>query len=147
MTSSRQKLRAALLAVIMVTSVMAIGGLGSAVISSSDVTLSDSEPTPGSDVTVTVTATPDNSTAGFSFSHSFNQSVGSASGISTQVAGSTVDPVIEEVNANGATVTLGSGDVTAGEEITIEYHHHRRCSWKISEHHWVSDKCRFPGST
>nr|AKY04255.1 major cell surface glycoprotein [uncultured haloarchaeon] len=121
MTSSRHKLRAALLAVIMVTSVMAIGGLGSAAISSSDVTLSDSEPTPGSDVTVTVTATPDNSTAGFSFSHSFNQSVGSASGISTQVAGSTVDPVIEEVNANGATVTLGSGDVTAGEEITIEY--------------------------
>jgi len=50
MTSSRQKLRAALLAVIMVTSVMAIGGLGSAAISSSDVTLSDSEPTPGSDM-------------------------------------------------------------------------------------------------
>ena len=73
MTSSRHKLRAALLAVIMVTSVMAIGGLGSAAISSSDVTLSDSEPTPGSDVTVTVTATPDNGTEGFQLNHAFNQ--------------------------------------------------------------------------
>jgi len=88
-------------------------------ITNSQVTLSNSEPTAGSDVTVIVTATPQSESAGFSFSHSFNQSVGSASDITTQVAGSSVDPIIEEVNADGAIVTLGS--VTAGEEITIEY--------------------------
>jgi hypothetical protein len=105
----------------MVTSVMAIGGLGSAAIASSDVILSDSEPTPGSAVTVTVTATPDDGTSGFSFTHEFNQSVGSASDLTVQAAGSTVNPIIGQANADGATVTLGSGDVTAGEQITIEY--------------------------
>ena len=117
MTSSRHKLRAALLAVIMVTSVMAIGGLGSAAISSSDVTLSDSEPTPGSDVTVTVTATPDNGTAGFSFTHEFNQSVGSASIDSTSLD----NTVISRANQDGATVSASNESFTAGEQVTITY--------------------------
>jgi hypothetical protein len=90
-------------------------------ITSSDVTLSDTEPTPGSAVTVTVTATPESESAGFSFSHEFNQSVASISDITTKLAGSSVDPITEAASQNRVTVTLLRGDVTAGEPITIEY--------------------------
>jgi|APHM01.1.fsa_nt_gi hypothetical protein len=90
-------------------------------ITSSDVTLSETEPTPGSAVTVTVTATPESGSAGVSFSHSFNQSVASTSDITTRGAGSSVDPIIEDTNTVGATVLLAADDVTAGEPVTIEY--------------------------
>jgi hypothetical protein len=58
--------------VILTLVIISFAGLGSAIITNSDVTLSDSTPTPGSDVTVTVTATPDNGTAGFVLTHEFN---------------------------------------------------------------------------
>ena len=121
MVFDTQKLRSVMALIIITIVVISFAGLGSAVVTSSNVTLSDSTPAPGSDVTVTVTATPNNSTAGFSFTHEFNQSVGSASSLTTQVAGSTVDPIISSTKQDGVTLTLGSGDVTAGEQITIEY--------------------------
>jgi len=124
MTSSRHKLRAALLAVIMVTSVMAIGGLGSAAITdgSENVNLSDSEPTPGSDVTVTVTATPDNGTAGFAFQHEFNQSVANVSERTVFVGNSEIaNPGVDVGDSTGVSVNLESDDFESGDQISIEY--------------------------
>nr|AKY04232.1 major cell surface glycoprotein [uncultured haloarchaeon] len=130
MTSSRHKLRAALLAVIMVTSVMAIGGLGSAEISSSDITLSDSEPTPGSDVTVTVTATPDNGTEGFQLNNEHIPSAGSIVNSdgdviefvpTVQVNGAEAQTSQNVANQNGVQVIIPSSQFDAGDQITIEY--------------------------
>jgi hypothetical protein len=90
-------------------------------ITSSDVTLSDSTPSPGSNVTVTVTATPENGNVGFNFNHLFNQSVATASAPTAQIGGISVDPIASSAGQNAATVTLGADDVTAGEQITIEY--------------------------
>jgi hypothetical protein len=90
-------------------------------ITSSDVTLSDSTPSPGSNVTVTVTATPENGNVGFNFNHLFNQSVATASAPTAQIGGVSVDPVVSAASQNGSRVTLGADDVTAGEQVTIEY--------------------------
>ncbi len=117
MVSDRQTVRVVTITVIMTIAVISVGGVGSAVVTDSNVTLSDTEPTPGSDITVTATATPDNGSAGFTFTHSFNQSVGSVSVDSVSVD----DTIIEQANQDGVTVTIGSDIVTAGEQITIEY--------------------------
>jgi hypothetical protein len=90
-------------------------------ITSSDVALSDSTPSLGSNVTVTVTATPENGNLGFNFEHLFNQSVATASAPTAQIGGISVDPIASSAGQNSATVTLGADDVTAGEQITIEY--------------------------
>jgi len=127
MTSSRHKLRAALLAVIMVTSVMAIGGLGSATISSSDATISEPEPAPSSDVTVTVTATPDTNSTGFSFTDEINQSVAGISTPEVTVAGESAG--VGDFGAGPAanatqgsvTATLKTSAFSPNDEIEITY--------------------------
>jgi hypothetical protein len=86
-------------------------------ITNSDVTLSNPEPTPGSNVTVTVTATPTTADAGFSFTHTFNQSVESASITSSSLT----DTIVSQATQDGVTVTAAAGSFTPGETVTIEY--------------------------
>ncbi len=115
--SLTQALQSSLLGGILIVFVIVCGGIGSAEIVSSNVTLSDSEPPPGSNVTVTMTTTPDNGSVGLSFAHSFNQSVESASIDSTSLT----DTVIQATSQNGVTVRAGPGSFTPGETVTIEY--------------------------
>jgi surface glycoprotein (TIGR04207 family) len=60
MTFGRHKIRASLLALIMITSVMAVGGLGSAAVQSSNLDLTDDSPTAGGQTQVTLEATANN---------------------------------------------------------------------------------------
>ena len=118
-----QTLRGGLLAGILITSVIAFGGIGSAEIASSDVTLNNSAPPPGSEVNVTVTATPD-STFGTVITQSFNQTVAFASGLTVQVGGSTVAPQelsAHSINRSGITVAIPNDEVSEDEQIKVTY--------------------------
>ena len=85
MTLDAKKTRAILLAVIMATSVVAMGGLGSAEVTGESATISTQTPEQGTDVTVTVSGTVNNGSNGLLLTHNFNQSVGSTPTVDFQI--------------------------------------------------------------
>ena len=80
MTFGKHKIRATLMAVIMITSVMAVGGLGSAQVQSGseDQTIDPTDPTAGDQVQVTVEATA-NSSSRMTFISQFSQETNGSS--------------------------------------------------------------------
>jgi len=105
----------------MVTSVMAFAGVGSADITSQSRTVADAEVAPGGQTTVTVTATIDDGSNGFTLNESFSPSFQDANIQSVQVDGSSASTVVETANSDGAVVTIGSGELSDGSQVTIEY--------------------------
>jgi len=118
--TNRKQIHAVLLSVIMVMSMVAFVGAGSAAITQSDRVISNQSPAPGEDVTVTVTATVDNGSANFGLSESFSPTFQDASLNSVQVDGSEV-AVSDLGDETGISVPLNAGDIEDGSEVTVQY--------------------------
>ena len=88
--TNRKQIHAVLLSVIMVMSMVAFVGAGSAAIADSNRDIGNQSPAAGEDVTVTVTATVANGSANFGLSESFSPEFQDASLKSVQVDGTVI---------------------------------------------------------
>ena len=124
MTSSTQKVRAVLLAVIMMTSVMAIGGIGSAEVQNPNAEITtpdDGVVSPGGEVTVTVTGSIDNGSLPVRLSQIFNQTVGSTPQVTASVEGSEVSTTQDAIDTSGVTTAIPAGNINDGESFEFTY--------------------------
>ena len=123
MTLDAKKTRAILLAVIMATSVVAMGGLGSAEVTGENAEISTQTPDQGTDVTVTVSGTVNNGSNGLLLTHNFNQSVGSTPTVDFQINGNTVqtNPTGRIVDDTTVTTGVQSNKVNTSDSFTIDY--------------------------
>jgi hypothetical protein len=72
-------------------------------------------------VTVTVTGTVDNGNDGLIFTHNFNQSVGSAPTVDSQINGNTINPVVESGDDTRVQIILNRDKLSTGDSFSFEY--------------------------